>query len=370
MIIGFDAKRAFYNYRGIGSYSRSIIKGLCQHYGQNEYHCYSPKINAPLALDPEATAIAVHLEHHLINSLWRTFGVSNHIRKDHIDVFHGLSNELPYASSTKTKFVVTIHDLLFIKRKNDYPLLDRQIYKAKVAHALQKADVVVTVSNNTKVDLLESYSIEEDRIQIVAPICNDIFFQAHTKSEQERFRDEMGLPENFLLFVGALTENKNLFTLLRALQLVPDQTLVIVGAGPLRGQLNKFIENKNLVGRVFFVNDKNYINQYQLSILYQSARVTVIPSYYEGFGLPIIESLACKTPVICSGTSALPETCGPGGLVFNPEDPEELTGAIKKLFDDSQQHGQFVNAGYNHAIEFQSHIKCKELMAIYSELVN
>ncbi len=372
MIIGFDAKRAFYNQRGLGNYSRSIIKGLCEHHRENDYHCYSPRTNSPLL--PEAQeigAITTHLSRHTFQSLWRSFGMSHDLKRDNINLFHGLSNELPYTpSSFKTKFVVSIHDLLFKRQKEDYPILDRQIYQIKVRHALKKADMIISVSKNTKIDLLESYQLNEDQVTVLPPICDNIFFQECESNEIGALKERMKLPCDFLLFVGALTINKNVITLVETLQLLPNHSLVIVGRGPMRAQLNRYLGKHKLHDRVHFVCDVNPISQQYLACLYQMASLTIVPSFYEGFGLPIIESLASKTPVICSNTSAMPETCGPGGLTFDPEDFESLANSISTLSSDSEQYRQYTHSGYKHAQKFQSKFLCQGLISIYSELVN
>lgn len=369
MIIGFDAKRAFFNQRGLGSYSRSIIKGLCQHHREHDYHCYSPRANSSLLLDPQEICATTHLGDHLFQSIWRSFGISRNLRKDNVDLFHGLSNELPH-TSFKTKLVVSLHDLIFKRQKEDYSIIDRQIYQIKVRHALKKADTIISVSNSTKEDLQETYKLEEDRIRVLPPICDDIFFQDCEPIASEALRVRMKLPPDFLLFVGALNVNKNVLTLIRALQLLANHSLVVVGRGPMRSELNSYLIKYKLQDRVHFVSNQNPISQQDLVCLYQLASLTVVPSFYEGFGLPIIESLASKTPVICSNTSAMPETCGPGGLTFDPDSFESLAHGISTISSDSKQYQQYVNAGYNHSLKFQSKFQCQALNSIYSELVN
>ncbi len=371
MIIGFDAKRAFYNPRGLGSYSRSLIRGLCGHHRDHQYYSYYGASKKAILSDARDLCTINQISKHSIPAYWRSFQIVNDIKRDGVDLYHGLSNELPYTSSAvKTKFVVTIHDLIFKKFEKGYSSIDRMIYHTKMKHVVKRADGIICVSNHTKNDLQEAYKIGNRLTRIVSPICDDIFFKERAIEELELLKNQLMLPKDFLLYVGALVENKNVSCLLKALKLADEIPLIIVGHGPMERQLKKFVTGHKLQNRVIFANDHHIIGRRELSMLYHLAAITIVPSFYEGFGLPVIESLASKTPVICADTSALPETLGPGGIAFDPKSFEALAEAINSLLSDEELCQKYANAGHMHSQNFQSKGQSEALMSIYSELVN
>ena len=361
MKIGFDAKRAYYNYRGLGSYARTVISGLARHHSGHEYHAYCPLINIREFYDP-GTLVHEHKVRSFNPSYWRTFRLAKQVEKDQMHIFHGLSNELPvFRGNTKTKKVVTIHDTIFKRRPRDYSLVDRTIYDYKVKAALRSADHIVAVSEYTKNELVHFYSVEENKIKVINPICDDCFFE-DTAPPPPSFSSKFSLPEQFLLFVGPSTSNKNLDTLLKAMEFIPDVPLVIIGRG--------HAASSKLSSQVIIQPKNLFVEQHELSIIYRRALLTIVPSFHEGFGLPVIESLASKTPVACASTSALPDTLGPGGLTFEPSNPEQIADAVEKLLKDSARYNRHVAEGYQHAQKYRSKLKSKELMDLYLELEN
>ena len=365
MVIGFDAKRAFHNYRGLGSYSRSVIAGLCKHHPENQYHLYDSRV--PPKGGWSEWCGEVHNYGTTLKSIKRTLGIGLNLRKQGIDIYHGLSNEIPYNYfKNSTRMVVTIHDILFLKRKGDYPYLDQKIYTAKTRYAIKNADLVIAVSKNTKQDLINHYSIQESKVSIIPPICDALFFQQQNRLELNAFAVNNKLPDKFLLFVGALTPNKNLLVVIKALEMIKDQHLVIVGQGPQQFQVLNEIRNRNLCGRVHLISDLP-VSKEKLAMIYKLADYTIVPSFYEGFGLPIIESLASGTPVICSDT--LSTTCGQGGLTFEPSNANDLAEILMTYPKGCTNYDEYQKKGMIHANQFKAKQLSHELFAQYERLV-
>jgi glycosyltransferase involved in cell wall biosynthesis len=221
MLIGFDAKRAFFNKSGLGSYSRNLIQGLTEKYPENEYLLYTPELNFDL-FEPRDPSVAVKGPvrplHRVFRSYWRSFYLSRQLQKDRIEIYHGLSHELPYSFPKKhVRSIVTIHDLIFLRLPHLYRLLDRTIYEKKFRYSCEISDRIVAVSRQTADDVVEFFGISPDKIDVVYQGCNPVFNTEVSLIEKEILRMKYLLPKSFILYVGTIEERKNLLTLIKAL---------------------------------------------------------------------------------------------------------------------------------------------------------
>src|SRR5690606_28130606 len=169
MNIGFDAKRAFLNRTGLGNYSRSIISGLSRYFSDHRYYLYSPKIPENTFIDTQHTSDNILLRRPVfpfLKSVWRSRFVCRQIKKDKLDIYHGLSHELPWGiQKTGARSVVTIHDLIFFRFPEYYKLADRKIYEAKFEYSCRQADRIIAVSKQTKSDLINYLDVTPDKIE-------------------------------------------------------------------------------------------------------------------------------------------------------------------------------------------------------------
>ena len=181
MKIGFDAKRFFLNDRGLGNYSRNLIQGLVKYTQANEYYLYSPSASSKLVAedllnDPSVSVITPNNGLRFQKSIWRSLKMGKTASKDSLDIFHGLSMEIPYDyKRMKAKIVVTIHDLIFLKYPEFYKPIDRAIYYHKLKYAVNNSDHIIAISQQTKRDLLEEFGDIEDKIDVVYQSCNEVF---------------------------------------------------------------------------------------------------------------------------------------------------------------------------------------------------
>lgn len=223
MRIGFDGKRAVFNFTGLGNYSRTLIRALITHFPNAEYVLFTPgfRSHSRLAFLEECKNLKIVLPAsplgRLFPQLWRRVGVRCAVRRHGIALYHGLSNELPVGINTKrVRQVVTIHDLIFRRFPAYYPQLDRFIYARKVRHACRKADRIITVSEQTKRDLIEFERVDPSRVEIVYQSCDPQFTRPQNEITKSRVRQKYNLPAQYLLFVGSIEERKNLLTLAAA----------------------------------------------------------------------------------------------------------------------------------------------------------
>ena len=222
MRIGFDAKRAFYNRSGLGNYSRDLILSLMQHYPENEYYLYTPSLKNCISFLPDDKAILgipPSPRGKLGQSFWRSYRMAEKARKDNIEIFHGLSNEIPRNIDRKgIKSIVTIHDLIFMRYPEWYNPVDVAIYKRKFLYSCRHANMIISVSDQTKSDLVSLFSVDEGKIRVIHQGCNEVFKKTLDEKEKKAVRIRWDLPGEYLLYVGTIEERKNLLTLIRALQ--------------------------------------------------------------------------------------------------------------------------------------------------------
>ena len=378
MRIGFEAKRAFFNERGLGNYARNLVKGLCRYYPQETYFLYTPHFRKNLLAETLATNENLHLRlptswmKSFLGSIWRTYFLGNKILKDQPDIFHGLSHEIPSVSRNfHPKLIVTIHDLIFLRYPEFYKKADQAIYLKKIKYSTSRCDGVIAVSEQTRADLIEFLQVPAEKIEVIYQSCDESFYQPATEELKQNLKKRFGLPENYMLYVGALSDHKNVLTILQSMTIDKENTLplAIVGSGKrYRQVLEIFIARHQLQSRVIFLNDKGWVTALELAGIYQMASVFIYPSLFEGFGIPIIEALFSKTPVITSKGGCFPEAGGPDSLYIDPKSPEELAHAIQKVAGDEKLVHQMAEVGFDYVQKFHLQKTTEKLMEYYRQI--
>ena len=369
MRLGYDAKRAFLNTSGLGNYSRNTLNALQSYFPENEYVLYTPEVKKQLLTQQDQFRIVAPPESDskIMKSWWRNFQLSEELEKQKLSLFHGLSNELPKGiHKTSVPSVVTIHDLIFLRYPEFYKYIDRKIYLEKVKYACKSATRIIAISEQTKADIVEFTGTSSDKIEIIHQSISPLFFEtANTQNIKKKY----SLPDEFILAVGTIEERKNQLAILKALQHKKlDIPLVMVG-NPTSycNDIHKFIAAENIKDRVIFLKN---IPERDLAAIYQLAKLSIYISVFEGFGLPVIESMACACPVITSNVSCLPETAGNAAILCNPEDEEELGEHIFRILNDSLYRENLIVKGKIRAKEFEAENYAKRLMNFYNNLVS
>lgn len=373
MIIGFDAKRAFLNNSGLGNYSRTLISSLATYFPANTYVLYTPKTRqTPFAgfiaqqsncsIQQPQTGIDKKL-----GSIWRSIGLPRLFEQNGLQLYHGLSNELPLGSiNRKTRKVVTIHDLIFIRYPELYPLIDRQIYKLKFKHACHKADLIFATSQQTKEDIVSFFNIPENKIQVVYQSCNSNFQKQPDVAEHAAIKARYHLPANYLLYVGTIEARKNLLTIVKTLNTVSGIPLVVVGKKRAYfNTVNDYIQKYHLQKRVVFLEN---VADNDLPSIYQQAALFIYPSVFEGFGIPIVEALWSKTPVITSLGSCFKEVGGPHSIYIDPYDSGALADKINLVLTSTAERERMQQEGYNHVQQFHPKTVAEHIMKLYQGL--
>ncbi|GHT59930.1 glycosyl transferase family 1 [Bacteroidia bacterium] len=370
MRIGFDAKRAIQNNTGLGNYSRFVIEVLSEYYPDSAYFLFAPqeKDNArlkKLLSRPNVFFIFPSGISKLLSLFWRLFGSKKNINKNHVEIFHGLSNELPVnIQNTGVKMVVTIHDLIFIRYPQYYQWIDRKIYYWKFRRACRKADVIIAISECTKRDIISFFHIPEEKIKVVYQNCNPLFKQPVSDDKRKQITEKHQLPEQYILYVGSIEQRKNLLLVVRALQQIPEKIhLVAIGKPtPYQQEVEQYAREMGLESRLHIKND---FPCEDLPAAYQSATVFVYPSFFEGFGIPVIEALSSGVPVIAATGSCLEEAGGPDSIYVNPHDETELAVKIREISENQDLAKKMVEQGLVYMKRFEPQRIAVEIMGIY-----
>ncbi|MDH5378281.1 MAG: glycosyltransferase family 4 protein [Gammaproteobacteria bacterium] len=377
MHIGFDGKRALHNTRGLGAYSRNLLEALYRYYPDNAYTIFAAPAREPFLKRWQAQfpafrfvfpqgAFARH-----VPSLWRSFALAAEAERIGVQIYHGLSQELPRGiEKTRVKSVVTLHDLLFLRQPQFYKTIDRKIYTKKVRHACDVADHIIAISEQTRSDLIRFLKVPANKITVLLQSCDTVFTESHsTEASDLRLRFPT-LPERYLFYVGALTESKNLGILIEALaQLEKNEDLHLVfgGKGPDQQRLEQLAKEKRVEWRVHFLG---YVETRDLPDLYRGAEMFLYPSFFEGFGIPLIEAQHCSTPVLAARGAALEEAGGEHSLYLDPKDSQAWAQAINELANDEKRRKKMISEGLEFVKKFHPSAVAAQLIEIYESLLH
>lgn len=374
MNIGFDGKRAVSNMTGLGNYSRLVIERLALENPQDKLLVYTPAMRDNPRL--EAIRSAHNVEFRLPppqgfkGSLWRTFGISNNLKADKVDIFHGLSNELPLnIRKSGVPSVVTLHDVIYRTMPECYKLIDRKLYDFKYGTSCRNADRIIAVSERTKQDVVKFYGVDPDRIDVIYQGCDESFRRIWSADELSALRKRLNLPEKYILQVGTIECRKNLELTVKALPSLPmDIELVVVGRD--HHGYKKVVED---IARELGVTER--IRYYEgldfkdLPGVNQAAEVIAYPSRYEGFGIPVVEGLESRRPVVAATGSCLEEAGGPETLYVDPDSPSDMAAALIATLRGGREIDDMIAAGKEYAVRFDKRRMATDIKATYEKAI-
>lgn len=375
MKIGFDGKRAVCNMTGLGNYSRLAVDVLSRYYPDNEYLLYTPDLRINRRILPliardkvSLTAPDTALGWRFL-SIWREWGISSQMCRDGIDLYHGLSNELPLSiRRTGIPSVVTIHDLVFRHFPEYYKFVDRKIYDYKFRKAAENATRVIAVSECTRRDIVDSYGIDPAKIDVIYQGCDPQFHTVPTTEQVLEVVKKHNLRTPYIIGVGTIEKRKNQMLTLEALASLPEElSLVLVGRRTgYAKQIERRARRLSLSHRLRILEGINFT---EFPALYAGAVASSYPSRFEGFGIPVIESLSVGTPVVVARGSCLEEAAGPAAPAVDPDSADDLAEGLRKVIYDSAFRTDSIERGRCHALSFDERTMASSLMEIYNKAI-
>jgi glycosyltransferase involved in cell wall biosynthesis len=284
-----------------------------------------------------------------------------------IDVFHAANHLLPQFRNTPS--VYTLFDLTYTLFPKSHLLLPRLSSSFMIPRFLRSCDRIISISESTKKDAINKYGIKEDKIKVIHLAANHRFLPSPEAILQD-FRRRHDLPTRYILYVGTIEPRKNLNVLLEAFRVLHDKgvNIPLVIAGKKGWRYENFFEKLKELRLQEVVIFPGYIPEEELPVLYSAAEIFLYPSLYEGFGLPVLEAMACGTPVICSNTSSLPEVAGDSATMLPPDEPNSWAEAIANLLKNKESRMALRDKGLKQAAKFSWEKTARETVQVYREV--
>ena len=412
MIIGFDAKRIVRNGTGLGSYGRTLVNDLLRRHDPDmQYLLYAPdkgrddlrnqiiegtqfrypqegqrskvkgqrskvkgqrsKVEGQrLKVEGRSSSIFnfqfstfnfLPPRSSLLSPFWRTYGIVKDLQRDGVQIYHGLSGELPIGlRKAGIKGIVTIHDLIFMRYPEYYHWIDTKLYEWKFRQTLKEADLIIAISERTKQDIMELGGISDERIRVIYQSYAPHFSDAVDPQLIADVRQHYHLPDRFILNVGTIEQRKNLRLAVDALPFLPsDLHLVAVGR---QTDYAKTLPQSDRLHLLSGVPDDH------LAAIYHLAEAFVYSSRYEGFGIPIIEAIAAGLPVVACTGSCLEEAGGPDSLYVHPDDVGGMAAAITTVLKGAEGRDQRIRASQQYIQRFRGTDVAGQVLDLYREL--
>ncbi|HVB74201.1 MAG TPA: glycosyltransferase family 1 protein [Ktedonobacteraceae bacterium] len=380
MRIAINAQLLSYsdNYRngGISRYIRHLLTALAKQPGKHEYTVF---VNGQETVERlrEEQEIPAQLEYipvvwpessPIARVKWEQLHLPSLLRERHIEVFHSPANVLPEMLPRSCAGVVTLHDMAFLRYPEVLTRAKQLYHRGFTMRSLRRANMIIAVSQSTKKDAIELAGITSNQIQIVYPCIDERFSNVITIEARQAFCQKHGLSGGYLLYLGTLEPRKNITTLLEAYREVREvyqreEKLALVGGkGWLYDEIFAKAQRLGLASEVLF---PGYVSDEEQLLWYHGASVFVYPSLYEGFGLPVAESLACGIPVVTSNVSSLPEAGSDLALTVDPLDSHALAAALQRALTDEALRQRCGRLAPTIVQRFSAQVMAERTVAVY-----
>jgi glycosyltransferase involved in cell wall biosynthesis len=366
MRVGIDARLVYYSQAGIGQYILHLVEGLARVDQENEYVLLQSRKDDTIILE-QGNFRRVPLwtpSHHR----FERYSLNVELMRLGLDILHSPDFIPPHRPSCRS--VITVHDLAFLLYPH-FLTKESARYYGHIDQAVRWTDHIIAVSESTKRDTMRHLGVPEDKITVVHEAANPIFRPLHKAEARAQVLNRHGLDAPYVLFVSTIEPRKNVPTLVRAVwQLIecykePVHLVLAGGRGWLFEDAFAIVEELGLDQWVHFVGR---VSSEDLLYLYNGAELLAHPAFYEGFGLPPLEAMACGLPVIVSNVASLPEVVGDAGLLVDPHDVDELTVSMWRVLRDDVLHHEMREKGLRQAKQFSWERAARETAAIYQRV--
>jgi glycosyltransferase involved in cell wall biosynthesis len=356
---------------GAGYYMQNLVQGLAEIESTNNYLIFTPKENRTNFAVTRPNFIFEQLpsDARLTRLLWEQWVLPLRLKQRGADILHSTHYTTPITGAIRR--IVTFHDMTFLMYPEMHTAGKRFFFTWMIRFAARRADAIVADSNSTRHDVLRLLKIDPEKVFAVPLGVSSRFCPNQDAAETEAVCRRYGLPQPFILHVGELQPRKNMPRLVQAFKQIKlrglPHRLVFVGRkGWMYGELFKTLQELDIADQVIF---PGYVPESDLPFLYNAADLSVYPSLYEGFGLPVLEALACGTPVVTSNVSSMPEIIGDAGILVNPRQVEAIAEAMYRVLTDRALHDDLSRRGIERARLFPWERTARETLAVYERVV-
>ncbi len=367
MQIALDARLVYYRrYSGIGQYIAHLIEQLPSLDRANAYTVIHSRKERPPSASLTRWQAAWTPSHHRLEQI--AFPLE--LLRLKLDLLHSPDFIPPFAG--RFKRIITVHDLNFLYFPQFLTAQSRRYYNHQIERAVQTADHILADSHATRLDLIKLLNVSEEKVTVVWLAPNSEIYHVQKPEELAAARQRLQLPDRFILFVGTLEPRKNVAGLLRSYRCLLDRDihqpdLILAGS---RGWL--FDETRALLTELHLSDRVRWLDSppdRDLAVLYNTASLFVLPSYYEGFGLTLLEAMACGAPCLISDRGSLPEIAGGAAVEIDPDDVTELATALERGLSDTELQRQLREKGLARVREFSWERCARETLAVYQHVL-
>jgi glycosyltransferase involved in cell wall biosynthesis len=375
MRIAIDYTAAIRQGAGIGAYVRNLVTAMLAQDTSNQYTLLTSGRSTKERPFPEAENVrgrSLLIPDRYLNVLWYRWRVPfpPTLFSGPTDIYHGTDFVLPPLGK-KMRKVVNIHDLAFLEHP-EYAVPSLAAYLRKVVpEAANAADAVATLSHEAGRTLIEHFQIPHEKLVVIPPGVGKSFHRITDPIILDATRHKFGLKNPLVLAVGTLEPRKNHIGLIKAFYQAqkkktgPAMLAIAGGQGWLYEETKRVVDELKLDKKVRFLGR---VSDLELVTLYSIADLFAFPSFFEGFGMPPLEAMACGTPVITSNVSSLPEFASDAALLVNPENTDEIAQAIMRLLEDEQLRRELQEKGYERAKQYTWERSAKKMLHVYQQI--
>lgn len=367
MRIGFDGTPLQYTRSGVGIYVEQLLRHLVQERPQWDYLLYNNKPFSPEAI-PGLTPFAGYFPRS--RWMWMHLKLPRVISQSGVDLCHFMNNSAPLGCASP--YAITIHDASLFLFNQYHPWSRLVALRLLLPQVARRAEAVITVSQASRQDLIRVLNLDPAKVQVVYSAAGPEFRPLRDETQRAQLRQKYNLPDKFVLFVGTIEPRKNLLRLVAAFAQVqahhPDCHLVLVGPNGwmMNGALEKEVAAADLAGKVHILG---FVPQADLPGIYSLAAVFAFPSLHEGFGLPLLEAMACGTAVLTSNCSAMPEVSGTAAYLVEPHSTTSIADGLNTLLASSAQRDWHIGQGFERVAHFSWVQTARETAAIYEQIL-
>ncbi|MHB8579111.1 MAG: glycosyltransferase family 4 protein [Ignavibacteriaceae bacterium] len=371
MRIAIDARAIEKNMTGIGRYLFDLLNGIPQIDNINEYVLFSTVALNGIDKNFYNNIIlkSLNIYKKLFSPLWLNYVLGNYLLDNKFDLFFSPNNLCPLKKSLRLKKIITIHDVMFKIDKNYYSFYYRNYLNLLLSRAIAAADKIITVSECSKKDLMEYYRIPEDKIKVIYEAADSKFKPIVIEDKlEQKLRLKYKISGKFVLYVGLIENRKNILGILKIADISIEENInlkfVLIGK-PGYGFNNIKNEIEKRKKNVIYLN---YVSDEDLPLIYNLAKIFIFPSFYEGFGLPVLESMQSGIPVITSNRSSLPEIVQNFGIMHNPEDIAGFSQSIKLLLQNNILYREYCSKSLLGAARFNQYLLVQDHLKLFMDL--
>lgn len=364
--IGIDVYSALHYPRGMGAYTIYLLKELAKIDKETKYILYADVEDENKILpNQENFEFKVLPAKGLFN--YEQLVLPKQCKKDGIYALHSPAITSPIFLSKKIKRIITLHDVIFLKKgiplsKNKKQILGRLYYSITTLLNAKRADLLITPTEFSKQDIITELHIKPEKI--IVDTRGAEHFDISTITDFEGLKKNYNIPDNYFFHVGGDAPSKNTDTLLEVF--TQNENLNIVVAGIKKLEISHLYQKFNQYKNIVFVP---YISQADIVGLYKYSQAFIVPSTYEGFGLPLLEAMKSECPILCSNATCLPEVAGDAAIYFNPKDKNELSDKINEISNNNDLRQELIRKGQERLKAF-SWIKTAEItLQIYKGIL-